>query len=97
MSVDQVCRKYATQKKVKIKLTIDDGMVFIEGSTVSLEFLGELLLAHAKGESGDCGFDISPTGAGKVFFDPASQAGIYLHRLRCEHEETQKPSPKDNS
>lgn len=49
-----------------------------EGDRDALEFLGRLFLAQA--HSLDCGFQLSPNGAGSRLFGRASDLGIYIHR-----------------
>lgn len=76
---DDVCEQYATQNvKITIKM-LDDDMVLFEGDTQSLKFLGELFLAMA--QTKDDGFQISPTGAGKLFFTLEASHGLYIHRF----------------
>jgi hypothetical protein len=81
-SPDNVCQKFAGKK---VKLTIrslgdEEETVLIEGERTGLEFLGQLLLAQAQ-YAKDCGFQLDPQGAGKVFFTKESTRGIYIHRL----------------
>lgn len=85
MSVDNICKMYA-KKRIKIKLTIENDMVIIEGKASAFEFLGNLFLAHSKGNSLDCGFQMSPFGAGKSYFESNSTNGLYLHRIPCTHK-----------
>ena len=78
---DEICAAYA---KRRIKITIrtlddDEDVVLIEGTRDALEFLGHLLLAQAA--CPDCGFQLSPGGAGKALFSIESTKGVYLHRL----------------
>jgi hypothetical protein len=78
---DEICAAYA-KKKVKITLrTLDDDedVVLIEGTREALEFLGQLLLAQARCR--DCGFQLTPNGAGKALLSIESTKGVYLHRL----------------
>jgi hypothetical protein len=56
--------------------------VVLEGSRESLRFLGELLLAQAEAAV-DCGFQLSPRGAGSAHFALGATCGIYIHRLPC--------------
>jgi hypothetical protein len=60
---------------------LDKGTVLIEGNSHALEFLGRLLLAHAAGT--DCGFELSPKGAGSAWFSKDARLGFYVHRLPC--------------
>jgi hypothetical protein len=82
---DFICQVYGDKG---IKMTVrevkqTDGMILIEGKRAALEFLGRLLLAQARSE--DCGFQLSPRGAGRGFFGKASTKGVYIHRLPCRH------------
>jgi hypothetical protein len=56
--------------------------IIIEGDAVSLEYLGKLILAQVAFPL-DCGYGISPKGAGNAFFKKGSEVGIYFHRLPC--------------
>jgi hypothetical protein len=58
--------------------------ILLEGNKAAFEFLGRLFLAHAKAH--DCGFQISPKGAGSAFFKKGSTFGLYLHRLPCDEK-----------
>lgn len=81
MKSDEVCETYAKKKaKLTVRL-LDDEDVLIEGTSEGLEFLGNLLLAHA--ESKEDGRHISPRAAGSNFFSPESTKGIYIHLLPC--------------
>jgi hypothetical protein len=74
------------RRKVKITLNkLDRDTILIEGNRTAFEFLGEMFLAHAK--SVDCGFEISPKGAGRYYFSTSAKLGIYLHRLPCTDDE----------
>jgi len=86
MKPDKVCKKYS-DKKIKIKIYTESGMVFIEGTSISLEFIGKLFLAQSKFKE-DCGFQIMPKGAGKIFFHNKSERGLYIHRVPCKGNET---------
>ena len=82
-SISDVIRHYS-RKANKAKLTVrklDRDSVLIEGNSDSLKFLAHVLLALADEE--DCGFQISPKGAGRAWFAKDAQLGIYLHRLPC--------------
>lgn len=59
--------------------------VFVEGSSDSLRFLGELLIAFAEGDFG-CSFHLHPHGAGMAHFSNTSDLGIDLHKKPCDHE-----------
>lgn len=58
--------------------------VLIEGNRSALEWLGNFLLRHAKGEQG-CGMQIHPKGSGKARFARTATTGIYIHLLPCDH------------
>jgi hypothetical protein len=87
MTTDKICERYA-DKNIKIKLRMEDDMIFIEGKAEALEFLGNLLLAQANADTKDCGFHVSPFGARKTFFSSDSTQGIYIHRIPCEHKKS---------
>ncbi len=77
MRSDDVCEEYAA-KNVKLTVRLlDDEDVLIEGNSEALEFLGQLLLAHAAEEHGR---HLGPDGAGSVFFSRESTKGIYINR-----------------
>jgi len=78
----EICRTYA-ERHLGLKVWEKEGTVFIEGSSEALRFLADLFLAHAHAEE-DCGFGISPNGGGSAFFDPASEKGLYIHRVPCK-------------
>jgi hypothetical protein len=81
-SPDDVCELFAESgSKITIRM-LNQGDVLIEGSAAALESLGQLIQAQAR-FSGDCGFQISPSGAGSALFSPMSSLGIYIHRLPC--------------
>jgi hypothetical protein len=83
-SPDHVCASFAEGGgQITIKM-LDTENILIEGSATALEFLGRLLQAQAAFPK-DCGFQISPIGAGNALFSPSSSLGIYIHRLPCEH------------
>jgi len=84
ISPDKVCGYFADKG---IKLTIqkmkeDDNYVLVEGEAEALAFLGHLLIAQSEFQK-DCGFHLSPKGAGKALFNRKSDTGIYIHRLPC--------------
>jgi hypothetical protein len=94
MNPYDVCASYADKKRMK-KLAVQtfteeqEGeeylaeFVLIEGEAEALEFLGNVLIAHARhGE--ECGFRFGPDVAGNTFFTNNSSHGIYIHRLPCE-------------
>ena len=80
MSPDEICDKYAGMG-TGLKVWVEEDTVFIEGDTLALEFLGQLLLSQTTFE-GDTGFQLSPSGAGKKLFAMRSTHGIYIHRLQ---------------
>jgi hypothetical protein len=57
--------------------------VLLEGDKEGLAFLARLIFAHL--ETDVCDLSLHPAGAGKSHFSADSNAGIYLHRLPCEH------------
>jgi hypothetical protein len=84
MTTNEVCEEYAgSGAKIILKLLEQDqGFILIEGDANALEFLGKLILAHAKDQG--CGLQLGPHAAGNIFFNPGSK-GMYVHRLPCEH------------
>ncbi|HEV7644707.1 MAG TPA: hypothetical protein VGO50_12240 [Pyrinomonadaceae bacterium] len=86
MKTNKILDSFADQKLNLIVRLLEkeepeeNDMVLIEGSSQALSFLGKLLLAHAEDE--EDGVQISPKGAGRVFFSKESTLGIYIHRLR---------------
>ncbi|MCI0640476.1 MAG: hypothetical protein L0Y72_05675 [Gemmataceae bacterium] len=93
-SPDSICREYAAKK---VKITIrplpgDDETLLIEGDKNSLEFLGKLLMAQAQSE--DCGFQMTPHGAGKAYFSKDFTRGVYIHRT---HPAAMKNQRSQNS
>lgn len=77
MTPDRVCDEYA-ERSVRLQVKDLGEVVLIEGNRESLEFLAKLIAAQAA--THDDGFEISPNGAGSLFFDPASEKGFYIHR-----------------
>ena len=88
MSPDKVFKQYSKQKP-KIEIRVEDDIVFIEGKSNALEMLGKVIIAQSKFDK-DCGIQISPNGAGKVFFKRSSTHGIYIHRLPCLDKKNKK-------
>jgi len=91
-SINQVLDKYS-KRRVKVflkEMAEEDGQktLLIEGDRTAFEFLSRLLLAAS--EADDCGFQISPSGPGSVFFAADSTHGFYLHRLPCQDDEEPK-------
>jgi hypothetical protein len=90
-SPDSVCASFADcADKITIR-TLEEGEVLIEGSAAALEFLGSLLVAQAHYRQ-DCGFHISPSGAGSALFSPSSTLGVYIHRKPCAHGDAETPA-----
>jgi hypothetical protein len=58
--------------------------VLIEGNRKTLEWLGDLLIEHARGQQG-CGIQLHPNGAGNKRFSRTANVGIYVHLLPCDH------------
>ena len=85
---DDVCARFAKKGMLKVALLPADDRggdyILLEGSAAAYEFLGRLFLAHAKAH--DCGFQISPKGAGSTLFKKGSAFGLYLHRLPCNEK-----------
>lgn len=88
---DELCARVVPPFELTVRLLPpsadpdEDPMVLIEGDTSSLRFLADLLMAVAA-DDGDCGFQMSPVGAGHAHFSSAADIGIYIHRLPCtEH------------
>jgi len=94
MKSDEVCETYA-KKGVKLTVRLLDDDVLIEGTSEGLEFLGDLLLAHAE-DKGD-GRHISPRAAGSIFFSPESTKGIYIHRLPCLSSPSEELASTDDN
>lgn len=96
MRPDQVCAKYRgdsrvpTKDKITVQLLKDDkgettDLLLIEGEAKALEFLGRVLIAHAKSKK-DCEFWFGPHNAGCAFFTKKSTHGFYIHRVPCSTE-----------
>ena len=83
-SPDKICEIYASEN-IKITCKVRRDFVLIEGNKKTLEFLGNLILAQAKFRE-DCSFEISPSGAGKIFFARGSKKGFYIHCLPCKRK-----------
>src|SRR5450631_783062 len=82
-SPDQVFASFAEGGGFIFIDTATTENILIEGSATALEFLGKLLQAQAAFPK-DCGFQISPVGAGNALFSQSSTLGIYIHRLPCK-------------
>ena len=62
-SPDKICQEYS-DKKVRVTITkLDNETILFEGNQEELEFIGNLIIAQARFKE-DCGFQISPNGAG---------------------------------
>lgn len=84
MSMKEILNK-TEPNQVDIKITYDVDMIFVEGDSDTLEFIGKLFIEMAK-EENDCGLQLSPSGAGKAYFNKQSRMGIYIHRLPCAND-----------
>jgi hypothetical protein len=78
-SPDHVCLRFSRRKTGLVVKKLDRDTVLIEGSKAGLEFLGNLLLAQSR--FSDCGFQLGPKQAGKIFFKKSSKFGLYIHRF----------------
>jgi len=67
--------------------TSGEGMVQIEGDETSLEFLGHLILRHARFGK-ECRLELSHTSKGKLCLTPESERGLCVHRIPCRHTES---------
>ncbi|QBB71512.1 hypothetical protein ELE36_14750 [Pseudolysobacter antarcticus] len=85
-SPDAICAGFAEASQKLTFRALEEGTVLIEGSAAALEFLGTLLIAQARFDK-DCGFQLSPTGAGNAVFSDESNLGFYIHRTPCKHVE----------
>ena len=84
---DDICEQHAGQNsKITVKM-LDNDTVLFEGDAQSLKFMGKLFLAIAQAK--DTGFQLSPTGAGKLFFTAESSHGLYIHRLEEQKGDNQ--------
>jgi hypothetical protein len=87
-SPDEICSS-AYDKGVRFTIqTSDEEYILIEGTKEALEFLGNLIIAQA--ENHDCGFQLSPKGAGKALFVEGSETGLYIHRIPCDHKASEE-------
>jgi hypothetical protein len=84
-TVDGICQHYGRKRSDLLVTKMSRGTVLIEGRPRALQFLGEVLIAHARGPKDDCHFGISPRGAGSRHFNKKSKFGVYIHRLPCKH------------
>jgi len=79
---DIICNLYSN-KNIQLKINLlENEIILIEGDSISLKFLGELLIAQSRSTK-DCGCSIDPKGAGSTFFNEDSKYGLYIHRLPC--------------
>jgi hypothetical protein len=62
-------------KRIKLTIKVDKEFVYIEGSTISLKFLSEILKAYSDQKFQD-NFWISPTNSGNRYFLKDSTHGI---------------------
>jgi len=75
---------FAKYRKKSPKLNVEkleDNCILIEGDRLTLEFLGEVIMVHARNKSKDCGIQFEPKGAGSKFFSKKSKFGLYIHLL----------------
>jgi hypothetical protein len=80
---DRVCENRPDHVQIKVHpLPEDPNVVLIEADADGFRFLSEVFAAEAIAE--DCGFQISPSGAGSAIFAPESKLGFYLHRIPCK-------------
>ena len=77
-------RRQSRTFKVALLKSDDAGpdYVLLEGNKAAFEYLAKLFLTRANAR--DCGFQISPHGAGSALFKRGSEFGLYLHRLPCK-------------
>jgi hypothetical protein len=72
---------------------LDNETVLVEGTKQALLLLSNLIRAQAE-YSADCGFQISPAGAGSKIFSKAATLGLYIHRLPCNsHKKSNEDVP----
>jgi hypothetical protein len=78
---DEICEEFADKgTQITIKMLGKDNLLLFEGTADALEFLGRLFLSVAF-DPKDTGFQISPSGPGKLLFSSNTSFGIYIHRL----------------
>jgi hypothetical protein len=81
---DRVCNNRPDHVRIKVHpLPEDPQAVLIEADAEGFKFLSDIFAAQAIAE--DCGFEISPSGAGQAIFASGSTLGFYLHRTPCEN------------
>jgi hypothetical protein len=84
MSVRDILSGHAdSPSQLKVRLLAPEefegaGYVLLEGDSTALNFLGELLIAHAK-QTETCDLQIHPSGAGSLHFTKGSNLGFYIH------------------
>ena len=79
LNPDDICEAFSDKEaKINIKF-LDETSILFEGNKEGLRFLGNLFLAMA--EAKDNGFQLSPHGAGTLFFADDAQYGLYLHQI----------------
>jgi len=83
LTVDALCGLYGRRMDDLSITKLDRETVLVEGNRRALEFLGKLFIAQAKEK--DCGFQISPRGAGKRHSSKRSRFALYIHRLPCKN------------
>jgi hypothetical protein len=59
-TVDGVCQLYGGKRSDLSVTKMNRATELIEGRPRAVEFLGEVLIAHARGPKNDCHFGISP-------------------------------------
>jgi hypothetical protein len=67
---------------------LDRRTILIEGNRRALESLGRILLERTREK--DCGYQMSPDGAGSDHFSKDSKFGLYIHRLPCTNGRKKK-------
>jgi hypothetical protein len=78
-SPDNVCLQFSRRNTGLVVKKLDRDTVLVEWTKAGLEFLGNLLLAQSR--FSDCGFQLGPKQAGKIFFKKSSKFGLYIHRF----------------
>lgn len=68
---------------MKVIVNNDQSFVLIEGDSVSLKFVGELLVAQAE-HADFCNLHLHPDGTGLTWFAEGSSIGLYAHLLPCD-------------
>lgn len=96
MKPDDICEKYSERRIKILTKNLTKNIILIEGNSEALEFVGQLFLALSKSKE-DCGFQISPSGAGKMFFKPSASKGFYIHRLHDKKSKNKTEKTKRGS